>query len=330
MLKKILSVLLVFLLTGCSINNIGVNLFVNSIGFDYDEEYTVYFYASSSFDRVINEKQQNNVKPQIGKAKGQNIVDCITQLETTMYEKINYEHIRSGLVTESFLKKNKLEEAMLYLGNKHRLSIDFCMFVTDNIDEVYNVKSIDEVSQDNALFLNPSLNTTMYENLSYTDFVSSFYEEYRSVKIPCLSIIEDIWKYGDNNKALTIKGFYFFNKNEIIFVEDEMFHFIYNFHNKKMYIDGLILKLVSYELKLNTLKNGVLIEVHTNMVIIVNRENLSDDESLEILNKELESILNKIIQYNKEVDVLNVRDYLYRRNRSIDNIQYEVKISIQK
>lgn len=320
-MKKFIIMFLLLFITGCDITEIDENLFVISMGMDYDKEtdeieVTLYFIPSTS---ISKKELVSSAKDKVATAtqKGKNETEIIRKIETTHNQAFQFTHISSYIITTRYLEHIGLTTIIDDIINNPRRYPNFYLFTTENkIKEVYEHKNIDNISTYYSILFNP---TQVYEQHTeirvkrISDIISEYYEETLVPTVPLIRVDDSTWSEEDEKlKTIELNGYCYktdsltcmniydnpgikFTKTSVLFIQTfEEFN--------------IKIKKLRYVFKY---KNGVLnITYFMDANPVSNPKHYSDKHIGDFLSSFIKEEVNKIL-YTKE-DPLRINDYKYR------------------
>ena len=293
-MKKIFYLIpIIFLLTGCNsyieLNNLGV---INKIGIEHLDNYKLY--AS-----IINEVSDNlNLKEKIIIVEGKTIEELINNLSLTLNKKIYMSHL-DLLILNNSIKTYEIKELTNYFLNNNDTREDFLVVTTDNIENIINKTSFQEIN--NLVNINQnetsiSIYTTMFD-------VIKNYTLNKPIYISNL-------KY---NNQIELDGITKIYNNKITHIDNQDSIFInYLLNNIETYKINLecdnheYLYLNILSSNTNIINNRILITI---VIKVINDNcNLDKNNINKLLNNYLKDNLKKYT--NKEINIKNtIRSY---------------------
>ena len=336
-MKKILTLIFIFLLSSCSRTKIQDYLYPISIGIDYiDKEFNIYMQLVSYSLLSKKENESNydeNYEIIIMQSKGKTVFDALTNFQNLTKNYISTTHIRSFIIGESLIKNHEdyLEIIRAFFDNNY-LRSNINIFSTHSIIEVYKAgKIIDNTPYSNEV--NAPNDFRYLKPMNYLNFLKNIYDN-RTSYLPFVIIDKDSTSYIENgeikdNYIIEIDGAYFINFDTYKYINNDKLIGNFYFLDKdnarieienKFYLD--IRKLthsISYNNKF--IFNIIL----KNCTFYIN--DITYDECLNLLINKIKEDIN--YTYNEcynEIDIFNLNDY---KNRYNLNPEYEINIRIK-
>ena len=293
-MKKIIYLLPIFLfLTGCNsyieLNELAI---IEKIGIEHNDTYTMYVSIIDSLDKDFN------INEKTIKVTGDNIPNLISNLSLSLNKKIYFSHLNLLIINDS-IKTNEINELINYFLNNEESRLDFLIISSNNIKELVNNSSFEEIN--NLITINKK-NSSLTIYTTMFDIINNYYLN----KPIYLSNIE----YSDFIKITGLKKIYH-NKVESINIDDTLF-INYMLNNVNTYKKNLLCnpnKYLYFEIlssNTNNLKNKILIT--NELKIIKNDCNLDKNDINKLFNDYLLNNLKKIT--NTEITIKNtIRSY---------------------
>lgn len=315
------------------------NAYVSSMGIDYNidsNSYTVYLYILNNFNLSISDYglSEANKLGYICKETGISIPDALSKINKQSNIRLQYSHIRSVLLKESFFNKNNV----LNFYNHIRLSLDiypnFSIYTTsDDLMEIYNVKNFSDTSGYYTILVNTdSINKP--KNSTFLNFANDILCSTYTVAYPIIKICQE--NFYENNESLTsldISGYSFitddytlssfsfenlrglnhlnrFSKNVLSF--EEFDYLVNEFTFKK--------KLINGKLQLHMLLRGA---------FIGNKKNYDNDTLTKMLISHIKADMHQLkdTMDNYYIDVFNI-DFITKNKQSFLNTNIDVIVKV--
>ncbi len=281
-MKKLLILILIFMLTGCSsyieLNDLAI---INTIGLE--KENNIYkFYAS-----IVNIKDENTLEPQMEtyEIEGKSLNEIIDNLSLTLNKKIYLSHLNLLLLNDS-IKTQEFEEILNFFINNNETREDFLVANTNNIKEIIKKAKFQEI---NDLVKNSNRETSKTIYTTMYDVIKNFYDK-EIIYLPILKLEDTITLNGlkefKNNTYKEIKS------DDVIYLNyylNNIDTYKYSFTCKDNSNKFLYLNII--KANVTNLKNKLLI---TNEIkVIANDCNYSKEEIENLFNSNLQTNLKK-------------------------------------
>ena len=192
-MKKILLIIIIFLLTGCydyiEVNDLG---FISSISIDYQEEnYLIGF-------ELLNTNKEEQAKTTIIKTEGQTISNAFDNIHLKLEKAPYYHHLKVVIISQE-VAKNHLKEITDYFVRSSEIRNEFYLVIYDdnNLMEI-----IEQQSKNN---INIGQNITKLIDSKNNQFNIAYNKSF-----------EDILEKLLNNKIEATASVIHFNDNEIV------------------------------------------------------------------------------------------------------------------
>lgn len=319
-MKKIISILaLLILLTSCHAgNSIYYNLYFASIGFEYaDGEYTGYFFLPSSMN-IGNEKDNNEQKAEIAKAKGKKLQDVFNNIESSSFLIMNFQHISSLVLHESIIKADKLNEVIEFVNSFKEIDKNFFVFSTsDKIEDVYKLKNMNNESLILTTLTEPKINQYIFSSSSPIHYLN-FCRDYYNNMVIDLPYIEVESIFNEEIDSIICKGVCFISKEKyLIFDSNNLFNYFNNNINMSYYDDAINIIIEKYKVKYNYKESNISMNIDLEYRILNSNIDNSEDYIKQCIEKIISDTFSTTI---KKIDFLNIKFY---------DSNNELKIKIQ-
>ena len=289
-MKKILILILLLMLTGCSsyieLNDLAI---INTLGLEkVNDKYKLY--AS-----IVNIKEEESLEPEIEtyEIEGNSLNQIVDNLSLTLNKKIYMSHLNLLIINDT-IKTQELDEIINFFINNNETREDFLVINTDNLENVIKnskFQQINDLVENSSRETSKTIYTTMY------DVIKNYYDK-ESIYLPYIS--EDITLNGikefKNNTYKEIKS------DEVIYLNyylNNIDTYKYsincsNNQNKYLYLNILTSNTSNF-------KNELLI---TNEIKIISNDcHYNQNEINNLFNNNLKSNLTKYT--NKKITIKN-------------------------
>ncbi len=324
-MKKILIILfLPILLSSCYYTNVVVEALVSSMYFSIENnEYNGVFYLTSSLEISKSEGGGEKGSSEVAKSKSNSLFELVTKVESSTALDINFRHVSTVIFHESFLEKKYIEEFVELIKKQYNFDFNFYVFVTkEKADDLYSLQNPDKVSMLNSILCNPTEEKIFYplcKELHFIEFCREYFDPHFTVKIPVLSLVE-LWNIeGEEKKSVRVDGVCYNADKNFIYYEknNESMSLLVDNKDYSISINNKLMYLNHYTVKIKRRKS---------LKIYLKVRNIYDDKEL-LKNIEDGYKLVLVELYNKEIDVLNIKNinYRYKKNYTFDDIEVIVK-----
>ena len=328
-MKKIISLLFILFLSGCSYKDVSDSIYIASVAVEKNEdEYKGYFYLPSSVEVGNSNPDNKSKKGEIGISTGKHITDIFYNIEFSTSLSINYAHIATMVFHESILNNNDINELLQFFKNSHNFDFNFYIFVTqENIEDIYTFTNPNKESVINTLLVEPQNLSEQFlsaDAIHYLNFSNYFYTK-RCIHIPLIEI-DYSWKIDDKDvEAYSARGLCYYQDGNYEIYESTNHNLQYLKTNEVLYYTDSTVSAIlrNYNVKYRY-KDSLVIKITGIIDKVVLNENID-------VVKYLSNIIN---QYYKDAfaefktDVLNLKYYsnLYKKDYTLDNIVLDIKI----
>ena len=289
-MKKILILILLFMLTGCSsyieLNDLAI---INTLGLEkVNDNYKLY--AS-----IVNIKEEESLEPEIEtyEIEGNSLNQIVDNLSLTLNKKIYMSHLNLLIINDT-IKTQELDEIINFFINNNETREDFLVINTNNLESVIKnskFQQINDLVENSSRETSKTIYTTMY------DVIKNYYDK-ESIYLPYIA--SDITLNGikefKNNTYKEIKSDDVIYLNYYLNNIDTYKYSITcsNNQNKYLYLNILTSNTSNF-------KNELLI---TNEIKIISNDcNYNQDEINNLFNNNLKSNLTKYT--NKKITIKN-------------------------
>lgn len=328
-MKKIILLILPFLLTGCynhtSLNDIAI---VSLIKIDYQDEYTI------TVEIRENEKENPNAST-FTTSTGLTLEQTIQNLNQSLNKTLYLVDIDTMILTTNLLN-TKLETTIDYLTRQNNIGNNFNILVTD--DPIENItKIIKEKNKIVGLYLKELMkNNTI--NITYNQLLKTYLNNYKDIILPYGTIqnnefhIDKAIIQKDNkhliltNNEINIYNILTNNKTNTIFqINNNNNHIIYRTKTSKTKITY---KNNTINITINLIGNYNELE-NTNLTT-KNITNLTN-KTKETITNQTQELLDTLI--NNNIDPIGLKKIIYNKTRTkitnINNINYTINTNIK-
>lgn len=325
MKKFFIVVVIMLFVTGCydyqELNDISV---VDGIVIDYvDDKYEVKLEVVSS----EKSKDGNEIKTKVISSKDKVLANAFYKATKKASGDIYLGHVSLLVVSENVAKKG-LNDVIDYVLRDIRISNDYSILVTDNID-LFKIESKNEsISQKVNKIANVSLGI---HNTVTVDMVGSMLVNNRiDLVIPYLEI--------DDDKTIISKIVYFKDDKMDGIIDDKIYNFLMldnldiNF-NKDNNVVNVYDKDIKYEVKNDKL--NINIDCYGTIMNLDKEYDLSKMETYGKIENMIEKVIKKDIdKFMKDYkDLIGINDMYYKKYnkvKDIDDYSIEVNLKINK
>ncbi len=319
-MKKILLILLMFFITGCTdYRELTDMAIVSNIAVDYTDKYKLIIQV------LDNKENSNNVI--VYKSNGKTLEDAFRNISLECPKKLYLGHIRTFIVKDNVFIDGASKFIDFILRN-HEIEKDFNILVTnDDIEDIMSIKTelINIPSESISKGIeNSSIVKGTISNIYFDKFLMTLYDTGIEGVLPSIKII-------DNNIVLDNK-IAIFKKDKLISYLDSDSSFGYNILNK-----GSSKSIVTFKCDDTNYSSFELLDINSNYKFINNTLiiNLKLTATLKELNcniditnnkgvnrlknmfiDEVKRVINKTIDDEKklQIDYLGIGRYLYKNN----------------
>ena len=289
-MKKILILILLFMLTGCSsyieLNDLAI---INTLGLEkVNDNYKLY--AS-----IVNIKEEESLEPEIEtyEIEGNSLNQIVDNLSLTLNKNIYMSHLNLLIINDT-IKTQELDEIINFFINNNETREDFLVINTNNLEKVIKnskFQQINDLVENSSRETSKTIYTTMY------DVIKNYYDK-ESIYLPYIAsdITLEGLKEFKNNTYKEIKSDDVIYLNYYLNNIDTYKYSItcHNNQNKYLYLNILTSNTSNF-------KNELLI---TNEIKIISNDcNYNQDEINNLFNNNLKSNLTKYT--NKKITIKN-------------------------
>lgn len=331
MKKILLSIVILFILTGCSgIAPIKEKIYVCSMGFDYkDGKYIVYLFIPSSTSLGKNEQAATENDSHIAKKEGESIGNILEDLQLSTELEVKYNQLSSIILTNSFISRDNVIRLFQTFKNHNDFPLNFFVFACgDDLEDIYKIKNPDNSSTINAIFANPQGNVSSILYLSpvyFLSFYTSYVDGYYPAKISYLESTKNIWENSEKLVTVDTTGLCYVNDKATCFNKDEYpgFGFLDNKSLAIIKANNKEFQIRNYEIKLIKEKHFILtIKAHAHLLYA--KEEVNDDGLIRDINDYFLLTIKDAIKAgnDKGIDVLGIQDFYYRMGKIDEYVSY--------
>lgn len=301
-MKKILFIILIFLLTSCTkyqeINNLAIT---TAISIEYDNKYILTLQIiEGNKENIINYKEE-----------GSSITEAYNKIVKKSPKQI-YTNQTNIIILDEELIKNKLKETLYYLNNNKSIKKETYIFITKEKDILITAKKLNNIPNQNIIDSFKNINN----NLSITKLVTlnNIIKNYKNKYLIIPSIILN------NDKEIELSTTTIINNKYIHYLtEDESI--TYNFLTNNI-------KKATIQIKENN-KNYI-VELN-NIKAKKNKNNIYITGTYTILEKNTNTIIKEkeINNYLKKYIKNNYRHIEQKYNLKLINKNTKININIK-
>lgn len=174
-MKKILILIIILFITGCSYTELNNLSIINSIGIEKrNNEYIMY---ANIIDSI---KEKNDIKTTTLTIKSNNINNLFQELINKSNKKIHYSHLNL-LILDNNLNNNDLSALFNYFLNNNNFRNDFSVIGSDNINNLLEKTKYNEINtfiknNNNSNFIKIDIESIIKNYLDNKYFFISFIE----------------------------------------------------------------------------------------------------------------------------------------------------------
>lgn len=170
-MRYLVILLSLFILTSCKVEK--EYLYVNTIAISYDNEYKI---------DILKYEEDESIK---GSEKGETIAEAITKLDDKIELTIGLNYISNIIIDVNSINDKVINDILNFVANSHDISLNFCVYATEDIDKLFDVRSINKIS--NSIFFVSPKKVDNILKLNYLDFAKQ-YKNNKSYEIPLIEI----------------------------------------------------------------------------------------------------------------------------------------------
>lgn len=331
--------LLPFFLTGCwnkfEVQNIN---YVTAIGIDFVEDQYIVYAQLLDFSAVAKlEGQQKSEQPAvwIGKGEGTSFTEAANDLYNTSQQRFNWGHTSAILLSERVLKHRKVGEVLELINRYREMRYLAWVFSTrESVEDALVANSFFRLSPKSTIMHNPEQNfrqRSILAPIRLQKFVMDSNEKARTSYIPELSIRKEQWKENQKpHELLNYSGIQIYDGDHYyarMNLEDIVGLPWLNKHTVRLPIDlfsnnklvaALAVEKTRYDVKPIVENDKAYFDIFVKVKAGLNELHADvTEETLEqMAQKDIEQQIRHTFQiaYEKNVDIYNLGETLYRRN----------------
>lgn len=202
--RWLLLFIMFFFVTGCwDKRELEHVLFINTLGIDFKDNHYIIYPQFINFTNMAKQEGPANrdySPTYIGKGEGELLYDAAFDFYKSSQQKISWEHIKSIVVTERFLKNGGSTQLNDFLSRFFQLRNTMWIFGTQEpLENILTTNNIFNMSSLYTLMNLPQETIKQYsivEPLQLYTFKSNYYEPGMTTRVPFLSTTQTHWKKG--------------------------------------------------------------------------------------------------------------------------------------
>lgn len=321
-MKKLLFILLILisLLSFPYYNNDYIDIThminVSSIGIDYqNEEFTIYAYVLNNYTMSksdFNTSSSSTTPATIITGKSNTIENTFFKLYDSVFVNLNFSHIETLILNESFISSKNIQELILYISSHQEVYPKFNVFITkESLNDIFNIDYFSDTSSYYNI-LTEYKSEIEHHHTTFIDLINDFNEPNYFVMYPSLLLNRNIIKNNKISTSLYIDGFYYFDKNvlnKITYKDFPLLYLLYSTNDISFKYQNINYFLKSLSIKSFRLKNKL-------YILFYSRSNYPSS-----LKKLIKEVINDL--YKDNIDVYNLNYF----NISINDLKI---ISVEK
>lgn len=320
-MKKLLFILLILisLLSFPYYNNdyIDITYMINvsSIGIEYqNEEFTIYAYVINNYTMSKSDfnTSSSTTPATIITGKSNTIENTFFKLYDSVFVNLNFSHIETLILNESFISSKNFQELILYISSHQEVYPKFNVFITkESLNDIFNIDYFSDTSSYYNI-LTEYKSEIEHHHTTFIDLINDFNETNYFVMYPSLLLNRNIIKNNKISTSLYIDGFYYFDKNvlnKITYKDFPLLYLLYSTNDISFKYQNINYFLKSLSIKSFRLKNKL-------YILFYSRSNYPSS-----LKKLIKEVINDL--YKDNIDVYNLNYF----NISINDLKI---ISVEK
>lgn len=319
-MKKIILLVLILLLTGCS-DYVEINdlLIIGGIIIDYkDDNYIL-------TTELISTDKNNSTK--VITTTSTTIEEALSKISTMSNKDLFLSHMKVLILTKDAIKNDT--EIFDYFLRSSKSKMNFYVYIIDDDikDKIFNIKNNDTPT---SLYIEKMMkfNDKIYSSSTPLSFIDLIYKKYEKGIIPIYPKLNI--KKNNNEEVIYLDGLVILNNDKEIILNDteSIYYNILISDVDKTIIDipcnkeifTLAIKNIKTKYKYNN--NEFLIDVNFNSDITSYRCNYDLDSTSTIKklntlsNNYIKEKLTNIINKNNESDFIGIGNYIYKHNKN--------------
>ncbi|MCZ8519125.1 MULTISPECIES: Ger(x)C family spore germination protein [Paenibacillus] len=196
--------LLIPLLSGCwNANDVDELDYVNAVGIDYlpDAKQYVVYAQLISFTRVAKGEGNQDVKPLpawIAEGRGKSYMEAVAHINANSEHKLYWGHVTSLLLGDTLLRTRNVADVLESFFRYYEMRYTMWVFGTrDSIPALFIASPNFERTRLGMILHSPEDNyfaSSSIRPIRLSRFMAGYYEPYRCVLLPALSLTKEYWK----------------------------------------------------------------------------------------------------------------------------------------
>ncbi|AEI45009.1 Ger(x)C family spore germination protein [Paenibacillus mucilaginosus] len=194
----------VLLLSGCwNANDVDELDYVNAVGIDYlpEEKQFVVYAQLISFSKVAKGEGNQDVKPVpawIAEGRGKSYVEAVGRIMANSEHKLYWGHVTSLLLGDTLLRMTNVSDVLESFFRYYEMRYTMWVFGTrDSIPALFIASPNFERTRLGMILHSPEDNyfaSSSIRPIRLSRFMAGFYEPYRCVLLPSVSLSKEYWK----------------------------------------------------------------------------------------------------------------------------------------
>lgn len=202
--RLLLLFIMLFGVTGCWDKRESEHvLFINTLGIDFKDNHYIIYPQFINFTNMAKQEgpaNRNYSPTYVGKGEGKLLYDAAFDFYKSSQQKISWEHIKSIVVTERFLKHGNLNQLNDFFSRFFQFRNTMWVFgTTEPLENILSTNNLFNISSLYTLMNLPQETIRQYANVDplqlYT-FRSNYYEPGMTIRLPFLATNTKHWKQG--------------------------------------------------------------------------------------------------------------------------------------
>ncbi len=336
-LKWCLLLIIPCFLNGCTnyteLNELGV---IESMGIEKQNDQ---FLISVNMISSNGQNEQEQQLRQSYMASGPTILEATQNLYLKSSKKVYLSHLENLLISEEVARYN-LDDVITFFINNPKSRNTFTIILTKDISPFDIIQKTLKNPRLNDLIAINSKEYGVSANISFEDFASWLLEEGMDGVMPTIKL---------ENEQLEVDGYAFFQDNHLqaYLTKEEavIYNMLKNITSNVTFSSSCDQEVLPITLQdINTTykskKNNINIQLNANIMIIEKHNcTLSNNDIISLLNKQLKTDINNLLNLQKEnnsdilgmVSLIRENNYsYYKQNKDnlLNNINYDININL--